>query len=165
MAGLFQPAVPEIEKRYPRQCEAIRGCIAALGALERENCPNPDEPAGVFGQLMGELLVYREDLWADTLRQMGMALGRFIYIYDACLDLEKDLRRGSYNPLKTRYPQGVTAQECRDVLTMLISQCTKEFEGLPILRDDGIIRNVLYSGVWLRRDAKFGEKGDGSAAT
>ena len=29
---------------------------------------------------------------------------------------------------------------------------------------DGIIRNILYSGVWMRMDAKYGSQDDGSAA-
>ena len=73
--------LPDIENRYPRQCGAIRSCIAELSRLERETCGNPDEPAACFGQLMGELLVYREDLWAPVLRQMGNALGRFIIFW------------------------------------------------------------------------------------
>ena len=49
--------LPRIEEAYPRQCEAIRSCIHKLNRLEKEGCPNPDEPAGAFGTLMGEILV------------------------------------------------------------------------------------------------------------
>ena len=69
MAGVFGRSLPEIEAQYPRQCEAMRSCIARLSELERENCKNPDLPAACFGQLMGELLKTSMRWvwpWADT---------------------------------------------------------------------------------------------------
>ena len=56
-AGIFRRAYPALRRQYPRQCRAIEDCITGLSALEKENCPNPDEPANCFGQLMAELLV------------------------------------------------------------------------------------------------------------
>lgn len=162
MAGLFQPAVPEIEKRYPRQCEAIRGCIAALGALERENCPNPDKPAGAFGQLMGELLVYREDLWADTLRQMGMALGRFIYLVDAMEDYPADVKKGRYNPF-IAMGAGENPKQWDEYLVMAMGRCTDYYERLPLVQDKDLLDNILYSGVWTKfrkKGRKTGERAD-----
>ena len=79
MASVFSGQLPQIRDRWPRQCEAMERCIARLDQLEAEKCPNPDLPASCFGQLMGELLVYREDFWAPTLRDMGHALGRFTH--------------------------------------------------------------------------------------
>ena len=71
LSGIFGKNLPPIREKYPRQCDAMERCIRELTALERENCGNPDLPAGCFGQLMGELLVYREDFWAPTLRELG----------------------------------------------------------------------------------------------
>ena len=33
---------------------------------------------------------------------------------------------------------------------MMMSECCKEFEQLPILQNVDILRNILYSGVWCR---------------
>ena len=77
---------PQIAEKYPRQCEAISQCLTNLSRLERENCANADEGANCFGALMAELFVYQEDLWAPSLREMGRALGRFIYLADAAVD-------------------------------------------------------------------------------
>ena len=96
MGEVFGRHVGAIEERYPRQCGAIRECITELNALEQENCSNPDRPARLFGRLMGEILVYREDLWAPTLRELGMALGRFIYLADAAADYRRVCRVFSY---------------------------------------------------------------------
>lgn len=57
-----------------------------------------DAPANCFGELLGELFVYRHDQWEDALRAMGAYLGRFIYVMDAYDDLAADEKRGAYNP-------------------------------------------------------------------
>ena len=36
------------------------------------------------------------------------------------------------------------------ILTMMISECAREFEELPIIEDVDILRNILYSGVWAK---------------
>ena len=33
---------------------------------------------------------------------------------------------------------------------MMISECAREFENLPIIEDVDILRNILYSGVWAK---------------
>lgn len=98
MAGAFEKHSARIQAQYPRQWAAIEGAIRRLSQLEKDNCANPDEPAGCFGELMGELLVWKDDLWADYLRQMGFALGRFIYLTDAAVDYRRDQKKKKYNP-------------------------------------------------------------------
>ena len=147
MASAFGKTLPEIEKKYPRQCKAIAHCIARLSQLEKENCPNPDEPAHQFGLLLGELLVYWEDLWAPTLRQMGDALGRFIYLADASVDYRKDLRKGKYNPF-IAMGGGEDRQRWEEYLVLNMARCTEFYEKLPLVQDKKILDNILYSGVW-----------------
>ena len=147
LTGIFARSLPAIEERFPRQCRAIRGCIEELSRLERENCADPDGPAGCFGQLMGELLVYREDLWAPTLRQMGMALGRFIYLGDAAVDYRRDKRRKKYNPFLLA-GGGEDWETWERLLVTDMAKCCDAFEKLPLVQDKSILDNILYSGVW-----------------
>lgn len=147
MADAFGKTLPEIEAKYPRQCRAIAGCIGQLSILEKENCPNPDEPAHQFGILLGELLVYREDFWAPTLRQMGDALGRFIYLADAAVDYRKDLYKGKYNPY-IAMGGGEDWPRWDAYLVLNMARCTAYFEKLPLVQDKDILDNILYSGVW-----------------
>ena len=155
MAEQFGKHLPEVEQRYPRQCGAIRACIARLSQLEKENCPNPDEPAACFGELMGELLTYEEDLWAPALRQMGYALGRFIYLLDAALDYDKDEKKGKYNPFLAM-GTGKDWLRWEDYLVLAMGRCTANFEKLPLVQDKALLDNILYSGVWVnyRRKGK-----------
>ena len=148
LAKVFGKTHPEIAGRYPRQCEAMAACIARLNQLEKEGCANPDEPAGCFGQLMGELLVYREDLWAPTLRQLGMALGRYIYLADAAVDYRKDKRKGRYNPFLAM-GQEENWEEWEKYLVLALGRCTDYYERLPLVQDKEILDNILYSGIWV----------------
>jgi hypothetical protein len=153
LAQILEKKLPEIEMRYPRQCQAMKDCIARLSQLEAENCPNPDEPAACFGELMGELLVCEEDLWAPALRQMGNALGRFIYLLDAALDYRKDLKKGKYNPY-IAMGLGEDWQRWEDYLVLTMARCTDYYERLPLVQDKTLLDNILYSGVWVNYRGK-----------
>ena len=150
--------LPRIEEAYPRQCEAIRSCIHKLNRLEKEGCPNPDEPAGAFGALMGEILVYREDLWAPHLRQLGMALGRFIYLLDAAVDYDRDAKKGKYNPYLAM-GTGKDWPRWEEYLILTMGRCTESYEMLPLVQDKPLLDNILYSGVWMNKRRK-GQKED-----
>lgn len=119
---------------------------------ETEKCGNADidTMAGLFGDVMGEIVACREDEWEESLRSLGYSLGKFIYLMDAYDDVERDLKKGTFNPLKERYEQPGFEEECRTILTLMMSDCCKEFEQLPILENVEILRNILYSGVWGR---------------
>lgn len=148
MAGLLKKCLPDIESRYPRQCAAIRDCISQLRTLEDANCPNPDETANCFGTLMGELLVYRDDLWANSLRRMGHSLGRFIYLADAVKDLPKDRKNHRYNPFLAAGMEG-DCNKLEEYLVLDMANCTRYFESLPLVQDKPLLDNILYSGVWI----------------
>lgn len=140
----IEPFLPAIREAYPRQCGAITGCLKRLGAMEAANEMNPDLPANCFGELMGELFVWREhDRYAHDLWRMGAALGRFVYLLDAVNDLRSDIKKERYNPLVAQTDTNFTP-----VLTIFMAECTEIFETLPASRDRHILQNVLYSGVW-----------------
>lgn len=151
LARHLEPHYSQIAKKYPRQCKAIDTGIRDLSQLEKDNVQNPDLAAAAFGRLMGELFVWQEDLWQDTLRAMGEALGRFIYLMDAELDLEEDRKKGSYNPLADLPQQDHLEQ----IFTLTMGRCAYYYEKLPLVQDKGLLDNILYSGVWVRYREKY----------
>ena len=162
LCNVFGKELERIKSAYPRQCRTIEESISALKEKERENCNNPDEPAGCFGKLMGELLIYEEDLWAPTLRKMGDALGRYIYLADAAVDYRRDKKKKQYNPfLAMGMDEDWDAWE--QYLVLAMSRATDAYERLPLVQDKDILDNILYSGVWLeyrRRQRKSSGGGD-----
>lgn len=144
----FEKAVPQIRQRFPRQCQAIEDCIARLNALENGGCENPDSAAACFGELMGQLLVYQEDMWASTLYQVGFSLGRFIYLADAAVDYRRDKKKNRYNPfLAMGMAEDWAAWE--NYLVLAMAKCTDSYERLPLVQDKKLLDNILYSGVWV----------------
>ena len=103
---------------------------------------------------MGELFTYEEDLWADTLRQMGQALGRFIYLLDAALDYDKDAKKGKYNPYLAM-GTGKDRPRGEEYLVLTMGRCTAFFEKLPLVQDKALLDNILYSGVWVQYRGKL----------
>ena len=153
-AGLLKRAWSEIREEYPRQCRAMDDSILTLGEIERENREAPDEAAAAFGSLMGELFVLRDDRWSASLRAMGDALGRFLYIMDACVDLDADTVRNRYNPFRRRYGLE-NGQYFRDILQMLLGECLRHYDRLPLVRDRDILDNILCAGVWAQFEKKY----------
>lgn len=148
LAGRLEKHMQTIQRRYPRQCEAMARCITRLQTLEKAGCANPDEPAGCFGDLMAELFVLQEDMWAGDLRAMGQSLGRFIYLLDAAVDYRKDKRRKRYNPylamgMEENWPQW------EQHLVRELACCTRHYEHLPLVQDKALLDAILYSGVWM----------------
>ncbi|GHT96890.1 hypothetical protein FACS1894141_7420 [Spirochaetia bacterium] len=140
--------LPAIRKQWPRQCGVIEEKLKELGGMESANELNPDLPINCFGELLGEIFVWKEDgpgmqNYSVPLKAMGAALGWFIYLLDACNDLKADIKKQRYNPLVAQMQQDFTP-----LLMMMMAECTAAFDTLPVKRDSGIVRNVLYSGVW-----------------
>ena len=147
LASRLEPHYRRIAQAYPRQCGVMEQCLAELARLEGERCPVLDKPAEVFGRLMAELFVWKQDLWEEPLRQMGEALGRFIYFVDAVLDGPEDRKTGCYNPfLVTPW----AAEDLEKILLLTMGRATHYYEKLPLVQDKGLLDNILYSGVWVR---------------
>lgn len=158
-AAMMRAQYERCREAYPEKCASIEARLAELAGIESRGETDPDAGAKCFGALMGELFVYEpaDALWSPRLRVFGEELGEFIYIMDAVLDLEQDRAKGRYNPLAA-FAEGKGEAELRAVLTMLIGECAEVFERLPVVQDAGIMRNILYSGVWTRYNAALAAK-------
>ena len=121
-----------------------------IRSIEHSGREEIDPPVNLTGRMMGQLFAWKDDHWAAELRRMGDGLGRFIYFMDAYDDLDRDLRKNRYNPLKSVRTQAGYEDLCKDALTMMMADCADAFECLPIVRDADLIRNILYSGVWAK---------------
>lgn len=148
LAKQLEKFMSTIREKWPRQCRAMETCIAEISRMEKEGCSNPDEPAGSFGRLMEELLVYRSDHWEGYLRSLGNALGRFVYLCDAAMDLLSDEKKGCYNPFLAMDGRP-DENRIEEYLVLTMAACTRAYEMLPLVEDKDILDNILYSGVWL----------------
>lgn len=157
MAALLEKPLARIRQQYPRQCEAMENCLLRLATLEKDGCSSPDEPAYQFGALMAQLLAYRQDLWTQTLEEMGMALGRYIYLADAAVDYRRDKRKQQYNPF---IAMGMDEDWARweQYLVLAMGRCTEYYERLPLVQDKKLLDNILYSGIWVEYRRRQGKR-------
>ena len=144
-AALLKKRYEAVKAQWPRQCGAIEQAMAEQADIERRRDETPDAAPNCFGRLMAALFVMQEDFWSGALGAFGYSLGRFIYMLDAVCDAEKDRKSGSYNPvvLMDRQPE-----DMRETLELLLGGAAEAFERLPMVQDEEILRNILYSGVW-----------------
>ena len=168
----FRRRARYVEERYPRQAQVVSDCLRTLRRIEKEymyrwsqmemskdwkeklGCEmhvdmsaDLDEVSRPFGELMGELFVWKDDAFAPTLRQFGFFLGKYIYIRDAMDDLEKDRKKGCFNPFLRCEMDEEQREHLRVVLDVTRRSAIAEFEKLPLERDLAILRNILYEGI------------------
>ena len=157
-ADLLSRCYDAVKERWPVQTAVMETSLRELSEVEKRRVESPDVAAGAFGKLMGGLFVMKDDYWRGALRAFGTSLGRFIYLADAACDYDKDRKSGSYNPVVL---MGRAPEDMRDMLMQTLGTASTAFESMPMLRDEHILRNVLYSGVWQTYNESMEKRKDG----
>lgn len=147
-----------VKERWSAQCQAVEGCISAIHAVEKDEKAQPERAADLSGQMLGSIFAVKEDFFQPQMGALGYALGKFIYMMDAAVDYEQDMKKGCYNPLPG---MRLTPQSAREVLKQPLGQAAEAFEGLPLVQDVNIMRNILYSGVWQSYNEKMNRQSAG----
>ena len=129
---------------YKDKIDAISSLLDELGTREKMNETNVDVVAGLFGKIMQILFVPFDDIYAKGLGRMGFYLGKFIYIMDAFDDVEEDVKKGRYNVFSNCYTDPDFETRIKDMLTMMMAECSDAFEMLPAVDNADILRNILY---------------------
>jgi hypothetical protein len=149
-----------LRKKYEKKCAIMEKLLDDLVRLEKEKCASMDKAAEPFARLMEEVTAY-EPLCGDEktekiLRWTGYNLGKWIYLLDAYDDLEKDIKKGSYNPLIYQYGyEGQDIGGFRDQirervefnLTYSLNEISRAFELLDIKVNKSILENIIYLGM------------------
>ena len=139
--------IAEIRSEYPEAMTVIETNLARISELEEKNTYAPDLLANLFGEIMSQLFLVRQDEHTETLKAFGFQLGKFIYLMDAYLDFRDDLKKQRFNPLVrtdlTVFPE---------TLELVMSDCMNEYDKLPVMRYNNILDSVLLSGIWMAYD-------------
>jgi len=147
-AACLRKTRKQIAAEYPRQTRAVEQYIEKLHTCEEQKETNPDVAAGLTGELLAEVFCWREDEWQRDLRGLGFYLGKFIYLMDAFEDVEKDRKKGNYNPFLLSHDEVRNADRAEKCLNMMASGAAEYFERLPLVENAEILRNILYAGIW-----------------
>ena len=158
---VLQGKVKKLDQKYPDKSRRIQKLLSELSEMEKSGEKDIDKMAGrfgkimevmagLFGRIMSVLFVPKDDQWAASLSRIGFFLGKFIYLLDAYDDVEEDIKNKNYNPFSEQYIIEGFDEQVRRILIMMMAQTCREFEKLPILENVEILRNILYSGVWVK---------------
>ena len=159
-ATLLEKHYFSVRAQWPEQCAAIEECISRLSAIEQQPAPSPDEAVRCSALLMSRLFVYKKDFWERQLEWFGASLGKFVYLMDAAIDYEQDAKKGCFNPLLL---MNSPPEQSRNLLMQPLGELSEAFEALPLVQDDHLMRNILYSGLWQAYNEKMKKKTEGAA--
>jgi hypothetical protein len=173
---------------YEEKVKIIKSSLENIDKLEKAKTSDIEIVSNEFGNLMAEIMVYKKDHWEKILRKVGFHLGKYIYTLDAYLDMEEDQKNNSYNPFllmnnneneneneNEKESELNNKQECdleqnfkittnvddyaKDVLMLNLSFLSEEIDKLPLIKDKGIIDNIIYSGIMIKLNkTKINEK-------
>lgn len=150
VAKTLSKSYKKIEAMYPKQAQSIKDYMAKTKECEASQDTDLDRISGYTGEFLGSLFAKEDDIWKEHLYKMGFYLGKFIYLMDAFDDLENDQKKNNYNPLIDLSKKKDFEAYIENTLVMMMAECSKNFELLPILQYTDILRNILYSGVWTK---------------
>lgn len=135
--------------------EIAKDRLDRISSIEKERRPGIDEPAGLFGELLGEIFSFGLD-GDDKLvtYECGYHLGKFVCLADAIEDYESDRKSGKYNPYVVAYGGAdLTHENKQNVKSALLIECQK-LEGavnlIPFenkITIENIVKNIIYLGL------------------
>ena len=136
-----------------------------LDILEKRNSAQLDLVADCFASLMRD--VTRTLIPTDEHIDAFMYnLGRLVYFFDAADDVEKDAKKGRYNPLIAAYGKCDTkaefleknAQELDFLLRSTYNKLVGAYNAMHIVVSEGVLSNTVYLGLYMQMERLL--KGD-----
>lgn len=141
--------------RQPFLNAAIKAAMEEQSRLERSGDVSLDIAADPSAKALAA--VFSQGYYGDDkqlLWRLGYMLGRWVYLVDAADDLKDDIKSGSFNPFKAKFPtrESAESKEFSDyaagILNMTAGEVAAVFENLTFYRFKDIIENVIYDGIY-----------------
>lgn len=161
----YKSAVRKAKSRYSDEYDKILLYLNELSHLEKANSGNIDEVADCFANILKVLFTppfISNDSERRILEQLGYNTGRWIYIIDAFNDIEKDVKKKSYNPFVAKYVLTADniAQKRGEIICDIslpmdytLSRIAAAYELLSVRRSDDILKNIIYIGLKEKQDS------------
>ena len=165
-------------RNMPKIDAMMREQFGLLAKLEKENCDSIDRVADTFASLMRDItrVLIEEDesqksaksdqniegeikvLSVEEKRDIDdftYNLGRLVYLMDAVDDLEKDSKKGNYNPLIVNYGKcnekadylAKNADELSFLLKSTYNKMVGAYNRMDVKMYEGVLSNTIYLGI------------------
>lgn len=138
---------------YPRYAEAAENAMKELADLEHRHEKSIDRTAHTFAALLAAAAQPTMKNFR-IIEQILYHTARWIYIIDACDDIEKDFRHGNYNAVSECFGindgklTDLAKEQLKFTLESSMSAIGTAYELLPQFKDSGIIKNIIYCGLY-----------------
>ena len=147
-----------VKRGYGDMDSGVYRAMKSLSELEASRLPSADEPATLFGELMGSLLAYGlEGNQAKLAYTVGLHVGRWVYLMDAADDYAEDVKYARYNPLACLYADPamteLSEEKRQEIKTALLAELMELERAFDLLDTadhpnlSGVLSNILYEGM------------------
>ena len=160
LVSATRPILSSAKKRASLEplADIVKEKLERITKIEEARLPSIDEPAELFGELLGEIFAYGlEGSDRMVTYECGFHLGKFILLADAIDDYAKDLESGKYNPFVISYGGAkLTKENKMTVKTALLIECKKLESAVNLIPFDkkitieNIVKNIIYLGLTKR---------------
>ena len=154
IANMITVFFKKTDKELLPLVEKIQGCFDELLELERQECDSIDMVANTSGELIGSVAAFGlEGNNAKIAYEIGFHLGKWVYVIDACDDLKKDIKKGSYNVLKYSFGGTLTEESCELLKRAMMLELNKMSVAINLIdfsehRDvEAVIKNIVFEGL------------------
>lgn len=149
---IFSNAHKKAKRDFPKIEEIVAEYIYEQEKLESENCTSLDKAADPTAKALAQLfmLCSSDQMQKRVLERLGYCMGRYIYLLDAACDLKDDIKKESYNVLKTGLEGDIKEYKKKRVepqLYFCANEASKAFELLEIKKFKTILGNIIYLGL------------------
>lgn len=157
---MFYRGMKKAKKRYLMQYESIDRELKRLSVCEKNNA-GIDEAADCFAKILE--ILFTPDFITDTTERkvlgwFGYNIGRWIYVIDAYSDIDEDLKHKCYNPFSSEAKDRERLKKrLNTTLTLNLDTAASAYELLRVHKNDGIIRHIVYTSLYLRQNKILGE--------
>ena len=149
--NIYKGKLKKAYAKYPEKADYIKNQLLVLQNLEENNSTDIDAVSNTFGNLMGEIFAYKNDKYEHDLRIIGFNIGKYIYMLDAYEDLDKDIKKGRYNPfIEYANKKEELRKRVDKLISISLGHLAQSIDNLHIKFNINIIENIIYSGVYLR---------------
>lgn len=153
------PRKRKAAKNLPEVDKLMKQSFSRLNKLEKEKCDSIDMVSDTFASLMRDVTkcFVKTD---DVIDTFTYNLGRLVYLLDAVDDVEKDQKKGRYNPLLLNYGECAKKQDYlvknADELSFLLNSAYNKMVGsynaMNIVRYEGVLSNTVYLGIKMQME-------------
>lgn len=144
----LKPKIKKISADLPKEYDMIKNYISMQKSAENEGL-SIDKCCHPTAQLLSDFfsIIAAKDEQKEHLERLGYVLGRWIYLLDALDDLEDDIKKGSFNPLKSYGDIEKIKKECESDLNVCISEACDSLNKIELYNFKTILQNIVFLGL------------------